>query len=233
RSRAGLFVQADKGTILLDEVTEMPLEMQAKLLRVLQSRRVRPVGDDEERSFDARLICATNRPIEEAVASRHFREDLYHRINVVQIVVPPLRKRGDDVLLLAQHFLRRIALRSGKAVRGLTPEAACALRDYDWPGNVRELENAMERAIALTRTDEVSVEELPERVRREPPPITTGGVRELIPLAEVEARYIRQVMRAVGGNKAMAARILGIDRRSLYRRLRDEGEADGEGEEAV
>jgi transcriptional regulator with PAS, ATPase and Fis domain len=196
--------------------------MQVKLLRVLQERRVRPVGGDTEIRFEARVITATNRSLEADVVAGRFREDLYYRINVVQLDVPPLRARPGDVLLLAQHFVRKIAARTGKAVVGLTADAARLLVDHDWPGNVRELENTIERAIALTSVNEITVEDLPERIRDERRMVTggsTGPITELVTLADVELRYVRQVLRAVGGNKTMAAKILGIDRRSLYRRL--------------
>jgi DNA-binding NtrC family response regulator len=229
RSRPGLFQQAGAGTIFLDEIGEMPLEMQVKLLRVLQEHRVRPVGGDDEVVFEARVITATNRSLEADVAAKRFREDLYYRINVVQLDVPPLRFRPGDVLLLAHHFIRKISARTGKAVVGLSAEAARILVDYDWPGNVRELENTIERAIALTCVNEISVNDLPDRLRDHRRILTAtvsaaGRSDELIPLAEVEQRYIRQVLVAVGGNKTMAAKILGIDRRSLYRRL--DGELD-------
>jgi two-component system response regulator HydG len=222
RARTGLFLQASGGTVLLDEIGEMPFEMQVKLLRVLQERRVRPVGGDEELPFDARVITATNRDLETDVAEGRFREDLYYRVNVVRVAVPPLRARHDDVLQLAQHFIRKITARNGKHVVGLTAPAARALLEYDWPGNVRELENSLERAIALTSFDELTLEDLPDKVREPRRGIVataTGAADELISLAEVEHRYVHQVLDAVGGNKTMAARILGIDRRSLYRRL--------------
>ncbi|MCE9579417.1 MAG: sigma-54 dependent transcriptional regulator [Deltaproteobacteria bacterium] len=228
RTRPGLFVQAGGGTVFLDEIGEMPLDMQVKLLRVLQERRVRPVGGEDEVPFEARVVTATNRDLDSDVAEKRFREDLYYRINVVQIPVPPLRARAGDVLTLAQHFIHKIASRTGKPVVGLGPEAARVLVDYEWPGNVRELENSIERAIALTSVNEIAVEDLPEKLRQHRRTIlatATNAPDELIPLAAVEQRYVRQVLDAVGGNKTMAARILGIDRRSLYRRLDDETES--------
>ncbi len=229
RSRPGLFVQAGAGTIFLDEVGEMPTEMQVKLLRVLQERKVRPVGGDEEVPFEARVITATNRDLETEVEEKRFREDLFYRINVVAIPVPPLRSRAGDILLLAQYFLKRIAGRSSKAVQGISGPAARMLMDYDWPGNVRELENSMERAVALCRLDEITVDDLPAKIRDHQSSkivIATESPGELITLDEMERRYVRQVLAAVGGNKTHAARILGIDRRSLYRRL--ESKADGQ-----
>nr|MBA3454603.1 sigma-54-dependent Fis family transcriptional regulator [Deltaproteobacteria bacterium] len=155
---------------------------------------------------------------------KRFREDLFYRINVVAIPVPPLRSRAGDILLLAQYFLKRIAARTNKPVQGISGPAARLLMDYDWPGNVRELENCMERAVALCRLDEITVDDLPAKVQEHQSSkivITTESPGELITLDEMERRYVRQVLNAVGGNKTHAARILGIDRRSLYRRLEE------------
>src|SRR5690606_2490159 len=222
QARTGLFVQASGGTLFLDEVGEMPLGMQPKILRSLQERRVRPVGGNTEVPFDARLITATNRDLETEVAERRFREDLYYRINVVRIEVPPLRARGNDILLLAQHFIERAAQRSGKSVVGLVSAAAEKLLSYDWPGNVRELENCIERAVALTRFDQVTVEDLPEKVRNYQSShivVASDDPNELLPMQEVERRYIQRVLKSVGGNKTQAAKVLGFDRRTLYRKL--------------
>jgi two-component system response regulator HydG len=222
QARTGLFVQANSGTLFLDEVGEMPLGMQPKMLRSLQERRVRPVGGNAEVPFDARLITATNRDLETEVAERRFREDLYYRINVVRIEVPPLRARGNDILLLAQHFVERAAHRSGKNVVGLVSSAAEKLLGYDWPGNVRELENCMERAVALTRFDQITVEDLPEKVRNYQTShvvVASDDPTELLHMQEVERRYIQRVLKSVGGNKTQAAKVLGFDRRTLYRKL--------------
>jgi two-component system response regulator HydG len=200
----------------------MPLEMQVKLLRVLQERKVRPVGGDEEVPFDARLVTATNRDLETEVDDGRFRADLFYRINVVHIAVPPLRARQGDVLLLAHHFLTRHAERNGKPVVGLSPAAARKLADYDWPGNVRELENCMERAVALTRLSEIPVDDLPEKVRQHQNTnlvIAGNDPEEMITLEEVERRYVARVLAACSGNKTRAAQVLGLDRRTLYRRL--------------
>jgi two-component system response regulator HydG len=231
--RRGLLLQSSGGTLFFDEIGEMPLEMQPKLLRALQERTVRPVGDSREIEFDTRVIAATNRDIDEAVERGTFREDLYYRINVVQISMPPLRARGNDVLLLAQHFLDRHTRRSGKPVLGITPKAAAKLLEYDWPGNVRELENVMERAVALTRFESVVVDDLPERVRTHESStlvVASDDPSYLLPLEELQRRYIVRVLRAVGGNKTQAARILGVDRRTLYRKLGRYGQ-DGEPED--
>ncbi len=221
-ARTGLFVEANGGTLFLDEIAELPLEMQPKLLRVLQERKVRPVGGNTEVPFDARIVAATNRDLESEVFEKHFREDLYYRINVVRVDVPPLRERGSDVLLLAKSFVERFGARSGKDVTGISAPAAEKLMAYDWPGNVRELENCMERAVALTRFDELTVEDLPEKIRDYRAHrflVAADNPSELVTLDELQRRYIMRVMALVGGNKSRAAEILGFDRRTLYRRL--------------
>jgi two-component system response regulator AtoC len=222
--RTGLFVQATGGTLLLDEVGEMPHAMQVKLLRALETRRVRPVGSNQEVAFDVRVVAATNRDLERAVREGRFREDLLYRLNVIQVSIPPLRERERDVLVLAQHFLTRFAERSLKDVRGFSLPVAEKLLTYGWPGNVRELQNSMERAVALAQHEEVVVEDLPEKMRRyrsSQTPAATGvtDLGELISMEEVQRRYALRVLEAVGGNKNMATRILGWDRKTLYRRL--------------
>jgi len=221
-SRTGLLVRATGGTLLLDEIGEMPLGLQPKLLRALQERRVRPVGSNEEVGFDARIIAATNRDLEAAVEERRFRDDLYYRINVIHVHLPPLRARGSDVLLLAQHFLGLLARQSGERIEGLSPQVAEKLLAYSWPGNVRELQNCMERAVALARFEEVMVEDLPEKIRsyrRQAVLVDSDDPSELLTMEEVERRYILRVLEAAGGNKTIAARILGFDRKTLYRKL--------------
>ncbi len=221
-ARPGLFQHAAGGVLLLDEIGELPMAMQPKLLRALQERTVRPVGSDQEVPADVRVLAATNRDIDSEVAEGRFREDLYYRINIVRVEMPPLRSRGNDVLILAQHFLERAARRSGKPVVGLTPEAAEKLSQYEFPGNVRELENSIERGVALARYEHITVEDLPDRVRSfsQPPVLVeSGDPRDLLPMDEVERRYIVRVLRAAGGNKTQAARILGFDRRTLYRKM--------------
>ncbi len=222
-ARQGLFVEAHNGTLFLDEVGEMPLGMQAKLLRALQERKVRPLGTGQEIPFDSRLITATNRELEGEVEQKRFREDLFYRINVVRIDVPPLRSRGNDTLMLAQYFLERAAARSGRQVTRIGRLVAEKLTDYDWPGNVRELENCMERAVALARFDEITVEDLPEKVRQFQPTEfqnMSSNPLELPSMEEVEERHIRRVLTAVGGNKTLAAKVLKLDRRTLYRKLK-------------
>ena len=221
-ARAGLLVQAHGGTLFLDEIAELPLAAQVKLLRVLQERVVRPVGSDREVAFDARLIVATNRDLERAVEEGRFREDLFFRIHVLPIELPPLRARSGDVLLLAQHFVRQFAARIDKPVEGIVPAAAALLLAYQWPGNVRELMNCIEHAVALSRTQHIAPDDLPARVRsyRRSHVIVAGDdPSEFVPLEEVERRYILRVLEASGGNKRMAARVLGLDRKTLYRKL--------------
>jgi two-component system response regulator HydG len=230
RARAGLFVRANGGTLFLDEIGELPLALQPKLLRALQERKVRPVGSDDEVPFDARVVTATNRDLESAVDEGRFREDLFFRINVIHVALPPLRARGGDVLLLAQHFVDRYAGQAGKAVSGISAAAAERLLAYAWPGNVRELENCVERAIALTEYEKIAVGDLPEKIRsyrRSHVLVASDDPTELVPLEEVERRYILRVMEAVGGNKTEAAQVLGVGRRTLYRKLDQYGRGGG------
>lgn len=222
KERKGLFLQADGGTLLLDEIGDLPLSLQPKLLRVVEDQRVRPVGGDSEMACDVRVIASTNRDLQTAMEEGRFREDLFYRINVVQIELPPLRARGTDVLLLAQNFLQEAAARSGKQVVGLSEAAAERLIAYGWPGNVRELRNAMERAVALTRFENLVVEDLPERIRdyRSSRLVLEGhDPTELQTLDEIERRYILHVLDAVGDNRTLAARVLGLDRKTLWRKL--------------
>jgi len=221
-ARTGLFVKAGSGTLFLDEIGDMPSGMQAKLLRALEARVVRPVGSDNEVPFRARIVAATNRDLEGEVEEGHFRQDLYFRINVIRVPVPPLRARGGDTLILAQSFARKLAQRLDKKVTGISPPAAERLLAYPWPGNIRELQNAIERAVALTRFEEIVVEDLPETVRNYKRarllPLGEDSA-EFLPMHEVEKRYIMRVLDAVGGNKTSAAQILGFDRRTMYRKL--------------
>jgi DNA-binding NtrC family response regulator len=221
-ARAGLFAEASGGTLFLDEIGELPLPLQPKLLRALQERRARPVGGAVEVPFDVRLVAATNRDLESAVEEKRFREDLYWRINVIHVELPPLRARGSDVLLLAQHFLTQLAARAEKPLQGFTPKAAERLLAYTWPGNVRELANCVERAVALSLGPLVEVDELPPKVREHQPShvlVAASDPSELVPLEEVERRYVLRVLEAAGGNKTVAARILGLDRKTLHRKL--------------
>ncbi|WP_348652744.1 sigma-54 dependent transcriptional regulator [Polyangium sp. 6x1] len=231
-ARTGLFQKAHGGTLFLDEIGDMPLGLQPKLLRVLQERAVRPIGGDDEVAVDVRIVSATNRDLEAAVEERRFREDLYYRIHVVQVEMPPLRSRGTDILLLAQRFVEKFAAATGRRVTCLSPAAADKLMSYTWPGNVRELSNCIERAVALATFEQIGAEDLPEKIRAHEAKhvvVATDDPAELLPLKEVERRYILRVLEAVRGNKTRAAEILKLDRATLYRKLARYGHGDGGG----
>jgi DNA-binding NtrC family response regulator len=196
--------------------------MQVKLLRVLQEREVRRVGDNKNRPVDVRVLAATNRDLANRVAEGHFREDLYYRVKVVEIRVPALRERREDLLALARVLLAEAAVRLRRKVTGLSPASADQLLRYDWPGNVRELENAMERAVALGRGSRVEVDDLPEEVRRALPGPVVSGVK-VRRLEEIEKEYILAAMELNGGNQMQTARELGIGSATLYRRLKSYG----------
>ncbi|MEZ4601054.1 MAG: sigma-54 dependent transcriptional regulator [Syntrophotaleaceae bacterium] len=224
-TRKGLFVEASGGTLFLDEIGELPLSLQPKLLRVIEERRVRPLGGSTEIECDVRIITATHRDLAEAVREGIFRSDLYYRLNVIPIELPPLRARGNDILLLAHRFIGELARRFNKSVTGLAEPAARRLLTYRWPGNVRELRNVIERAVALTVHDRITVQDFPEFLQKPgdvPSPAALPDPLSLLPLAEMERRYIEQVLEQVGGNRTLAARILGVDRKTLYRKLKEE-----------
>jgi two-component system response regulator HydG len=229
--RKGLFMEAEGGTLLLDEMGDMPMSMQVKLLRALEENRLRAVGSDQEIEFNVRVLAATHRDLETAVDEGKFRQDLYYRINVIQLHLPPLRSRGIDILAIASHYIEQFAKSSGKEVTGITETAAEKLLAYSWPGNVRELRNVMERALALTRYDSVTVEDLPAKIRNHRGgTVFIGGddPTELVPLEEVERRYIEHVLQTVDQNRTQAARILGLDRKTLYRKLKSDLDAEKE-----
>jgi two-component system response regulator HydG len=233
-ARDGLFLKADGGTLFLDEIGDMPMEMQSKLLRALQERTVRPVGSNAEVPFNVRLLAATHQDLEAAAKERRFREDLFYRINVVTIEVPPLRERGGDILSLAANFLSAACAQAERPPVNLSPPVAERLLAYDWPGNVRELENCMERVAALARYQSATVLDLPEHMRAaSSSPYVSGPTRdeEIITLDELERRHILNTLARVQGNKSRAAELVGLDRRTLYRKLdtyrRSEGSAPG------
>jgi two-component system, NtrC family, response regulator PilR len=223
----GIFRTADGGTVFLDEVGELPAPMQVKLLRVLQERKVRGVGETEESSIDVRVLAATNRQVEEDVKAGTFRQDLYYRLNVIRLALPPLRDRREDVPELARHFLERCSHEHGKEVRNFSPDALRALDAYDFPGNVRELENIVERAVALASGPLIGLGDLPHEVvggTAQPTPVLTGllpeeGVNIDDVLGEVERRFILQALERSGGVRTGAARLLGITLRSLRYRM--------------
>lgn len=227
-SRPGLLAQARGGTLLLDEIGDLPMPLQPKLLRVLQERKVRPVGGDVEQDVDVRVIAATHRDLDALVKAGRFREDLLYRLDVLRLDIPPLRSRGADILTLAHVFLQRHAHAHQVEVPRLDPEVARILLQHSWPGNVRELQNAMERAMALCEDGWVRPSDLPPRLQRlaVSPDASSDGLdaEELPTLARVEEAHIRRVLRAVDGNRSRAARILGLDRKTLWRRLKALGE---------
>ncbi len=227
----GLFEQADGGTVFLDEVAEMPLPMQAKLLRFLQTGEVRPVGGEATRIVDVRLVAATNKDLEEEVAAGRFREDLYYRLAVIPLRVPPLRERLDDISILADHFLARMCEKSGRSLRGIDPEARQLLLAYRWPGNVRELENAIERGVALARTPFLQVTDLPKRLRA---PESQREVPDAIQsLPGLERQHILRTLERVGWNRKRAAELLQISTTTLWRRLKEFGVEAPRGNEIV
>ena len=215
-SQAGFFHAADGGTIFLDEVSDMSLAMQVKLLRVLQDREVCMVGSSRLRKVDVRILAATNRDLQGLLRKGLFREDLFYRLNVITIFIPPLRERDDDILLLAHHFVTEFAAESDQSPRHFSDKALQSLRSYNWPGNVRELENVIQRLVVMTDGDAIDVPDLPDLCRfsalRK-----TGFTRTL---AEVEAEYISNVLASVDGNKTRAAELLGINRKTLREKLR-------------
>ena len=219
--KKGLFRSADGGTVFLDEVGEMPPILQVKLLRALQEHEVTPVGTSMPVKFDARIIAATNRNLEAEVTENRFREDLFYRLNVIEIEIPPLRDRREDIPLLVRHFAAKSARNQNSTEKLVVPEAMSVLVGYDWPGNVRELENAIERAFVLSG-DEIDVDSLPQKLRSSAAgSFETHDHQGFRPtLEETERRYVMEIMHALENDKAAAAKILGIDLSTLYRKLK-------------
>jgi DNA-binding NtrC family response regulator len=218
----GVFQAAAGGTLFLDEVFEIPLSLQPKFLRAIQEREVTPLGSNKPIAVDVRIVAATNRDLEREVASGAFRADLYYRLNVVTLRLPPLRERKEDIPLLVDHFVREFGKLYRVEPKVVTEGAAQTLARYDWPGNVRELQNAIERAFALSREAAIDLGDLPPAVRGDAPrsgALAIGEAEELPRLADVEERVIRTALERTGGNKNQAARMLGIDRQRLYRKI--------------
>ncbi|MCP3163811.1 sigma-54-dependent transcriptional regulator [Myxococcus qinghaiensis] len=227
--REGRFERAHGGTLFLDEIGEMPLPAQVKLLRALAEGEIERLGGTQIVKVDVRLVAATNKDLQKEVAEGRFREDLYYRLNVVEIRVPALASRREDIPLLADAFLRRFAVKNGKVLRGFSPEALQTLENYAWPGNVRELEHAVERAVVLARSEVLEASDLPESVRKGP----LGAASQLVipigtPMEEVERRVIHETLRHTKGDKTLAARLLGIAARTIYRKLEREQSNGGE-----
>lgn len=223
--RVGLFEQANHGTLLLDEVGELPLPLQVKLLRVLQEERIKRLGDSRDLPIDVRIIAATHRDLAQETAAGRFREDLYYRINVLPIHVPPLRERREDVPLLIEHFIARNNLRFGINIRGLEPEARRIMLQYSWPGNVRELENTIERAMVLADTDVIAADDLPERLREARDPIQmqlgSGELSIKKTSRAIEEILIRRALQKTKGNRTRAAQVLEISHRALLYKIKD------------
>ena len=216
-ARKGLVEEAQGGTLFLDEISEMPANLQAKLLRVLEDREVRPLGSNRGSVVEFRAIASTNRDPRAQIEAGTFRPDLYYRLNVVGIHLPPLRERAGDVPRLARHFVEQFAAQQGRTIRGVTPEAMALLEAYAWPGNVRELENAIERAVAFARTEFITPADLPPAVRDEGQ-IVQAGVARRWTLRELEDRYIERVLAEANGDRVRAAQILDVHPRTLERR---------------
>jgi Nif-specific regulatory protein len=220
--KIGKFEAAHQGTLMLDEIGEMSSSIQAKFLRVLEGHQFERVGGNQAVKVDVRAIAATNRDLEKAVTAGTFRRDLFFRLRVVEIQVPPLRKRGDDVLELADHFLERFSQETGRRFSGFTPEAIESMRRYRWPGNVRELKNVIERAVVLSRGESIGVEDLvltSLATSGESGEIPPPNVYEPLSLEDVERRHIQATLKATGWNKSRAASILGIERTTLDRKI--------------
>jgi len=236
QARKGLFAEANGGSLLLDEIGEMPLEMQAKLLRILQDGRIRPVGANQEEQLDVRIIAATNRDLEDDVRAKRFREDLYFRLETFSMQIPALRERGDDIDLLTVHLINEFNLKLDRDIKGITSAALTLIRQHGFPGNVRELSSAIERAMTFCRGNEIDVADLPERLQQAQPGQMSATESSLVApliasafdqatlpsLSELERQYINMVLGHYGGNKRKAAEALGIGRRTLYRRLGDD-----------
>lgn len=221
KQKAGLFELAADGTIFLDEVAEMPLSIQAKLLKVLDAKKFRRVGGVVDITTNARFIGATNRDLVTMVKKGLFREDLYYRINVMPITIPPLRERGKDAVILAEHFARLLGTKMNKGEITVSPAALELIADYQWPGNIRELKNIIERAIIFTPAHEIFPEHLPLELRKSPaPPVFTGSCKKILSLRQAEEQYISQVLQITGNNHSRTATLLGISRSTLLAKLK-------------
>lgn len=219
--KRGLFEEADKGTLFLDEISELPVMLQAKLLRAIQEKEIRRVGSARPISVDVRIIAATNVNLAEEAKAKRFREDLFYRLNVIEIRLPPLRERREDIPLLVESFLEKCARVAHKPARGIAESALALLIDYPWPGNVRELENVIERAVTLSRSEKIAALDLPPAIQgsRGERRVIDEAAERTLPLHDVEMEYILRILDKTGGNKYQAAHILGIDRKTLYRKL--------------
>jgi two-component system response regulator AtoC len=225
--KKGLFAMAHQGTLFLDEIGELPLTLQVKLLRVLQEGRVRPLGATRDQEVDVRVIAATVRDLRREVEENRFREDLYYRLNVLQLNVPPLRDRRDDIMLLVEHFIERNNSRLGTKIRDVDQRARKLLLNHPWPGNVRELENTIERAVVLTEGDTITADDLPERMREPADPVavslSTGELSIKKTARFMEETLIRRALQKTGGNRTAASKVLEISHRALLYKIKDYG----------
>lgn len=219
--KRGLFEEAQKGTVFLDEISELPLMLQAKILRVIQEKEIRRVGATKPISIDVRIIAATNLNLNVEVKAKRFREDLYYRLNVIELKLPPLRERREDIPLLVEAFLKKCGDARGKEMKGVSESALAMLMDYAWPGNVRELENVIERAVTLSLGEKIGPNDLPPAVQgaRGDRRVLDEAAEKTLSLHEIEKEYIKKILEKMGGNKYQAAHALGIDRKTLYRKL--------------
>jgi transcriptional regulator with PAS, ATPase and Fis domain len=222
--KKGLITMADQGTLFLDEIGDMPMGLQAKLLKVLESGEVLPLGDTKTKYVDVRLVAATNKNLEELVANGAFREDLYYRLNVIEVRIPPLRERRDDIEVLASHFVEKYSKENNKRVTGITDEAMEILLAYPWPGNIRELRNVIERAVVLSVDQKIGPEVLPERVKSPAGPKNLGTLKDR--LDSYEEKILKDVLDAHSWNKENAASELGVDLATLYRKIKKLGIAE-------
>ena len=223
QDKVGLVECADGGALFLDEIGDMPLETQTKLLRVLENREVQRVGSTSVRKVNVRVIAATNRNLHELIARNQFREDLFYRLSTVEVRLPSLAERMEDLPLLEHYFIEQLAGQFGKVIRGITPRAQLVLSRHPWPGNVRELRSALESACMTMEGDTIDARDLPEYLRSLMPGRPAADNDEMLPLAEIERRHVLRVLERVGGNKLQAAKILGINRATVYRILNEDG----------
>lgn len=223
QKKRGLFEEAEGGTIFLDEIGDMDLALQAKLLRVIQERKIRAVGDNVDRSIDVRILAATHKDLKQAIKNATFREDLFYRLSVIPIVIPPLRHRKEDIPLLAEYFLKKFAAANGTRVTGFSKAAMAKLISQPWEGNVRELENQIERCVVLAKGEFIEESDFPNAQTSDSEGVIAQASQQLVTLEELEKRYMRFILEKAGGKKEKAAQILGINRRTLYRKEREYG----------
>jgi DNA-binding NtrC family response regulator len=220
--KKGLVSEAQEGTLFLDEITEMPLLLQAKLLRVIEGREVRPLGDTHSYPIDVRFVATSNRDFKSILQQGRFREDLYYRLKVIDIELPPLRERKEDIPLLVHHFIKKIGKEFNKEILGIGESGLRILMNYSWPGNVRELENVIQRAVTLGQHETIGEEDLPPSMMQETEEdLLEKGLRDQYTMTQLESAYIKRVLLKVGGNKTRAAELLGLDRKTLYRKLEE------------